>query len=52
MVFVVEPLQCEGEQRQRVLGAARLDVGEQRIDQGVLDLERVSAPRPAVAPDP
>ena len=34
MVFAVEPLQGEGEQRQRVLGAARLNVGEQRIDEG------------------
>ena len=33
VVFAIEPLQREGEQRQRILGAAGLDVGEQRIDQ-------------------
>ena len=52
VVLVVEPLQREGEQRQRILGAARLDVGEQRIDQAILDLERACAFRPAVAPAP
>ena len=44
VVFDIKPLQREGEQRQRILGAARLDVGEQRIDQAVLDLERACRP--------
>ena len=39
-LLAIKPLQGEGEQRQRVLGAAFLDVGEQRIDQGLFDLER------------
>jgi hypothetical protein len=37
--FEVEPLQREGEQRQRILGLALVDVGEQCIDQTFLDLE-------------
>ena len=44
MVLAVKPLQGEGEQRQCVLGAARLDVGQQRIDQGVLDFEAPFVP--------
>ena len=40
----IEPFQREGEQRQRVLGAAFLDVGEQRIDERLLDLERALVP--------
>ena len=36
----VKPLQGEGKQRQRILGAAHLDVGKERIDQSVLDFER------------
>jgi hypothetical protein len=40
VIFAVEPLQREGQQRQRVLGAARLDIGEQRINQRILDIER------------
>ena len=39
-MLAIEPLQREGEQRQRILGAAFLDVGKQRIDEGLLDLER------------
>ena len=52
VVLAVEPLQREGEQRQRVLGAARLDIGQQRIDQSVLDVERAWRPAPAAAPAP
>jgi hypothetical protein len=39
-VLAIEPLQREGEQWQRILRAAGLDVGQQRIDQRVVDLER------------
>ena len=48
-VFVVEPLQSEGEQRQRVLGATRLDIGEARrgARRGQGDRPRgVPVPRP------
>src|SRR5262249_55693966 len=43
-VFFVESLQREGEQRQRILGVTRLNVGEERIDQAVLDVERACRP--------
>ncbi len=39
-VFQVEPLQREGEQRQRILAAALLDVGKQRFGQRRFDGQR------------
>ena len=38
--LAIEPLQGEGEQRQRILSPALLDVGKERIDQSLFDLER------------
>ena len=40
MIFVVEPFECECEQRKCIGGAAGLDVIEQRIHQTRIDLER------------
>src|SRR5262245_49440626 len=37
--FAIEPLQGEGQQRQRILGPAFLDLRKQRIDKGLLDRE-------------
>ena len=39
VVFAIEALERKSEQRQRIGGAASLDVGEQGLDQDVLDLE-------------
>ena len=38
-MFEIETLKRKGEQRQRVLGSPRLDVGKERIDQRIVDLE-------------
>ena len=51
-VLLVEPLQREGEQRQCILGAARLDVGQKRIDEGIVDLELRALFRRGAAPVP
>ena len=48
-IFEVEPLQREGEQRQRILAAALLDVGKQRRGQRRLDLERARVSSSRVA---
>jgi hypothetical protein len=37
VVLAIEPFQCEGEQRQRILRTTWSDVGEQSVDQSVLD---------------
>ena len=47
-VIDIEPLQREGEQRQRVFRAAGFDIGEQRLRQRRLDRQRV--PRLAEPP--
>jgi hypothetical protein len=43
LILAIEPRQCEGEQRQAILRAARLDVHEQGVDQGILYLKRACA---------